>query len=160
MLVIRPDDPASPPVAALLAEHVAFGRAHSPPENAHVLDAGGLAASAVTFFTAWDGDALAGMAALKQLDAAHGELKSMRTASTHLRRGVARALLAYVATEARRRGYGRLSLETGTAAAFAPASALYEAFGFVDGPVFGGYPPSAHTRFMIMTLQPESRCPN
>lgn len=152
MFSIRSDDPNSPPVAALLTEHVAFGRAHSPPENAHVLDAGGLAASAVTFFTAWDGDTLAGMAALKQFDAEHGELKSMRTASTHLRRGVARALLAHIAGEARRRGLARLSLETGTAAAFTPATALYEAFGFVDGPVFGSYPPNSHTRFMTLTL--------
>ena len=152
MLMIRPDDPGSFAVSALLAEHVAFGRAHTPAENAHVLDAGGLDASAISFFTAWDGDALAGMAALRELDPVSGEVKSMRTAAAHLRRGVARALLDHLVAEARRRGYRRLCLETGTAAAFAPANALYEAFGFVDGPVIGGYPPSAHNRFMMLAL--------
>jgi putative acetyltransferase len=149
---IREDDPANPAVATLLAEHVAFGRAHSPPENAHVMDADGLAADAITFWTAWDGDALLGMVALKRLAADEGEVKSMRTATAALRRGVARALLDRLIGEARARGYTRLRLETGTAPAFAPANRLYEAARFIDGPVFGGYPASPHNRFMFLDL--------
>jgi putative acetyltransferase len=141
-----------PQVQALLAEHVQFGRAHSPAQNAHVLEASGLEAPAITFWSAWDGKALAGFVALKELAHDHGEVKSMRTASSLLRRGVARALLDHVVAAARARGYARLSLETGTAAAFAPANALYEAAGFADCPVFGGYPESAHNRFMTMAL--------
>ena len=149
---IRPEPPTAPDVLALLAVHHAFGRAHSPPENAHVLDAGGLSAPGVSFYVARVDGALAGFAALNELDPAHGEVKSMRTHPDALRRGVASALLAHLAAEARARGYRRLSLETGTAPAFHPANRLYEAFGFVDGPLFGGYPPSPHNRFMFLSL--------
>ena len=152
MIEIRRDDPASPALAGLLALHVADARAHTPPENAHVLDAAGLSSPAVTLWSAWADDRLAGMAALKQLDAAHGEIKSMRTAPDALRRGVARALLAHIVATARTRGYARLSLETGTAPAFTAANRLYESAGFVDGPVFADYPVSPHNRFMTLDL--------
>ncbi len=152
MIEVRPDHPASPALAALLAIHVAGARAHTPAENAHVLDAGGLAAASVTLWSAWDGDELAGFGALKELAPDHGEVKSMRTAATHLRRGVAAAILARIVAEARARGYARLSLETGTAPAFDAANRLYESAGFVDGPVFGGYPASPHNRFMTLDL--------
>jgi putative acetyltransferase len=141
-----------PQVATLLAHHRAQALASTPMENAHALDMAGLAAPYITFWSAWAGDALAGFAALRELDARHGEVKSMRTHPDWLRRGVARALLGQLMFESRARGYARLSLETGTAPSFAAANALYEAAGFVDGPVFGGYPPSAHNRFMTLEL--------
>jgi putative acetyltransferase len=141
-----------PDVQTLLAEHHAFGRSHTPAENAHVLDLGRLRDPAITFWTAREGGALLGMVALKELDSTHGEVKSMRTATAALRRGVARALLGYLIAAARGRGYVRLRLETGTHPAFDAANRLYEAAGFVDGPVFGGYPVSAHNRFMTMAL--------
>ncbi len=149
---IRQDDPANHAVADLLAQHVAFGRAHSPPENAHVLPAEGLRSPAITFWTAWDDATLLGFVALKEIGAARGELKSMRTAPAALRKGVGRALLAHVIETARRRGYTCLSLETGTSPPFDPANRLYETAGFIDGPVFGGYPPSRHNRFMHLEL--------
>lgn len=151
-IVIRQDDPTSPALGELLALHVAFGRAHTPRENAHVLEPAALAAEAVTFWTAWDDDALAGMAALRELATDQGELKSMRTAPGHARKGVGRALLAHVVATARTRGYTRISLETGTAPPFAPANALYERAGFVDCEAFGGYPASPHNRFMTLAL--------
>lgn len=152
MICIRQDDPLSPAVAGLMAVHLAEARASTPAANAHALDARGLADPAITFWTAWDGGTLAGFVALKQLDAGHGEIKSMRTAASHLRRGVARMLLDHALGEARTRGFARISLETGTAATFLPANALYESHGFVDGPVFGGYPPSPHNRFLTLLL--------
>jgi len=152
VIAIRRDDPRSAAVAPLMALHLAASRAQTPAPNAHALGADGLADPAITFWTAWDRDMLAGFVALKQLDPDHGEVKSMRTAPTHLRRGVARALLGHVLAEARARRYRRISLETGTAPGFAPANALYEAAGFVDGPVFGHYPPSPHNRFMTLAL--------
>ena len=144
--------------AALLRCHHDEAHASTPRENAHVLDAGGLRAPGVAFYAAWDGEALAGIAALRDLEPGHAEVKSMRTAPAHLRRGVARALLAHLIAAARDRGIARLSLETGTAPMFAPANALYEAHGFVDGPVFGGYPASPHNRFMTLALQ-DAPCP-
>jgi len=143
------DDPA---VQELLRFHVATAHAETPAENAHALDLDGLRDPAIGFVTAWDGETLLGMGALKQLDARHGEVKSMRTAPGQQRRGVARAILSHLIATARARRYTRVSLETGTAPFFAPANVLYEAFGFVDGPVFGGYPPSPHNRFMTLTL--------
>lgn len=93
-----------------------------------------------------------GVAALKALSPTHGEIKSMRTSPDHLRKGVSRALLNQILLTARDRGYTRLSLETGTAPGFDPANRLYESFGFVDGPVFGGYRASEHNRFMTLEL--------
>ena len=152
MIGLREGGLDHPAAIDLLRLHLAESRAETPGENAHALDLAGLADPAISVFTAWDGAALAGIGALKALDPRHGEVKSMRTAPGHLRRGVARTLLAHLIAVSRQRGYTRLSLETGTAPSYGPANALYEAAGFVDGPVFGGYPPSPHNRFMTLAL--------
>lgn len=141
-----------PDVRTLLALHRAESLGSTPRENAHALDAAGLRQSDVSFWTAWDGHTLLGMAALRELAPDHAEVKSMRTAPTALRRGVARALLDHLIATARARGYARLSLETGTAAMFAAANALYERAGFADCEPFGGYPASPHNRFMALAL--------
>jgi len=141
-----------PDVQALLALHRGESLASTPRENAHALDLSGLSQPGVSFWTAWDGDTLLGMAALRELAPDHAEIKSMRTAPAALRRGVARALLDHLIATARARGYTRLSLETGTAPMFAPANALYEAAGFRDCSAFGGYPASVHNRFLARTL--------
>lgn len=138
-LELRVDDLRGPEVRALLEEHLAFAHEASPPGAVHALDLDALRRPDVTFWTAWTAGALAGCAALRELDATHGEVKSMRTARSHLRRGVARALLEHVIATARRRGYRRLSLETGNTDAFAPARRLYEQFGFVVCPPFADY---------------------
>ena len=152
MIEIREGGLDDPQVGALLGEHIADMHAETPIENAHALDAAGLRDPAISFWSAWQLDDLLGVAALKQLTPDHGEVKSMRTAAEHLRRGVSRALLNQIVLAARDRGYTRLSLETGTAPGFDPANRLYENYGFVDGPVFGEYPASPHNRFMTMEL--------
>ena len=81
-----------------------------------------------------------------------GEVKSMRTAQTHLRRGVAARMLGHILAEARRRGYGRLSLETGSMAYFAPARALYARAGFSPCGPFGDYVDDPNSVFMTRTL--------
>ena len=141
-----------PDVQALLALHRAESLGSTPRENAHALDLDGLRQPTITFWTAWDGDTLLGMAALRELSPDHGDIKSMRTAPAALRRGVGRALLDHLIATARARGYTRLSLETGNAAMFGPANAMYEKAGFIDCAAFGGYPESAHNRFMTMLL--------
>ena len=143
-----------PQVQALLAYHLTNTTVDSPPENRHALNLDGLRDPAISFWSAWELDALLGIAALKELAPGHGEIKSMRTSPEHLRKGVSRALLNQILLTARDRGYTRLSLETGTAPSFDPANRLYESFGFVDGPVFGGYPASPHNRFMKLDLIP------
>lgn len=147
---IRRDDPNNPAVAHLLSEHVAEQHGNVPAGFAFALDAGGLSAPDVAFWTAWDGDVLAGFGALKQLDALAGEVKSMRAAVRG--RGTGRAILATIVSEARARGYRALYLETGTSDAYAPALALYRRTGFVACDAFADYRPSPHNQFLTLTL--------
>ncbi|MFC4728278.1 GNAT family N-acetyltransferase [Coralloluteibacterium thermophilus] len=149
---IRIDPLTGPAIAALLQEHLDDMALHSPPESVHALDLERLRRPGITFWTAWEDGALLGCAALRALDAEHAELKSMRTARAHLRRGVAAALLRHVMEEARRRGFRRLSLETGSPAAFLPARALYTRFGFVLCGPFGNYGPDPYSVFMTRAL--------
>jgi putative acetyltransferase len=141
-----------PEVAALLREHLRGMAALSPPESIHALDIDALRRPDISFWSAWQGDALLGCAALKQLDVRHGEIKSMRTAERHRGRGIASHLLRHLIDEARRRGYARLSLETGSMAGFAPARALYAKHGFVSCAPFADYTDDPNSVFMARTL--------
>lgn len=152
MIDIQQDDLSGEPTRALLALHLDGMRANSPPGGVFALDLSGLMARNVTVWTAWIDGTLAGIGALKILDDGGGEVKSMRTHPDHARKGVGRALLVHIIGEARRRGVKRLSLETGSNAAFEPALALYRAFGFVDGPAYASYEPNPFSRFMHLTL--------
>lgn len=150
---IRRDDITDPRVLRLLNEHRESMFDHSPPESVHALDIEGLRQFDVTFWTAWDGDDLLGCGALKEIDKRHGEVKSMRTAAAHLRKGVARCILDHMTSEALRRGYERLSLETGSADAFEPARRLYTAAGFEDCGPFEGYVEDPYSVFMTKRLE-------
>ncbi len=149
---IRLDNLRGPEIAALLATHVAFCRATSPPESTHVLDLDALRAPGISFWSAWEGASLLGCAALKELDPTHGEVKSMHTAARHRGRGVGLRLLEQVVGEARSRTYRRLSLETGSMAAFASARGLYARFGFVECAPFGDYRLDPNSVFMTFEL--------
>ncbi|XID96170.1 GNAT family N-acetyltransferase [Paenibacillaceae bacterium WGS1546] len=107
----------------------------------------------VTFWTAWEDDELLGCGALKELDGEHGEVKSMRTAAAHLRKGVARRMLQHIVDEAKRRGYRRLSLETGSMESFLPARSLYESFGFRYCAPFATYKEDPYSAFMTKELE-------
>lgn len=152
-LNIQRGDPDNPQVVALLREHLESMAVVSPTGCVHALNLSGLRATDVAFWTAWQGDRLAGCGALKQLDATHGEIKSMRTASTYLRQGVAAAMLEHIINVARKRGYHRLSLETGSGEAFEPACALYEKFGFNRCGPFGEYVDNAFSVFMMLDIE-------
>lgn len=146
------DDLSGPEVAALLEEHLRGMAEDTPPESVHALDLDGLKRPEITFWSAWDGPDLMGCGALKDLGGGHGELKSMRTAEGHLRKGVAAGLLAHIVTEARRRGFKRLSLETGSPDSFIPARKLYEKFGFEYCGPFADYEEDPYSVYMTMTL--------
>ncbi|GIU17745.1 MULTISPECIES: GNAT family N-acetyltransferase [unclassified Shewanella] len=139
-------------VLALLQAHHEDMASHSPPESVHALDVSGLEADDVSFWSLWRKDELAGCGALKQLDTAHGEIKSMRTSNKFLRQGVAQMLLDHIISEARLRGYQRLSLETGSMAAFIPARKLYQQFGFKECEPFGDYKQDPYSSFMTLSL--------
>jgi putative acetyltransferase len=147
---IRIDDLSGPEIAALLAEHLECMVEVSPPESRHALNLDGLRRPDITFWSAWDEAGLAGCCALKELDASHGEIKSMRTAKAHLRKGVATMLLKHLLQEAQRRGYRRLSLETGSMPYFEPARTLYRKFGFSPCAPFAAYRDDPNSVFMAM----------
>jgi len=149
---IKQDDLSNPAVLALLEEHLHSMTLHSPPESIHALPLEELKHPAITFWSVWDDDELMGFGALKELAPDHGEIKSMRTASAHLRKGVARRLLEYMIAEAAQRGYARLSLETGSMAAFEPARELYRRFGFNYCAPFGDYVEDPNSVFMTRAL--------
>lgn len=146
------DDLTDPDVIALVELHLRAAHENSPPGSVFALDLTGLRDPRVTVWSAWDGDRVVGLAALKQLDDRHGELKSMRTAPNALRRGVARMLLDHVIGEARARGYRRISLETGTSASFAAAHALYEQAGFTACDPFGPYSDRAFAAYYTIDV--------
>ncbi|HTI45216.1 MAG TPA: GNAT family N-acetyltransferase [Casimicrobiaceae bacterium] len=149
---IRLDDLTGPAIHALLEEHLRNMYELSPPESVHALDLTSLRKPDVTFWTLWSDGELLGCGALKELDRSHGEIKSMRTAMDHRRKGVARAMLEHIIGEAQRRRYARLSLETGSQPAFEPARRLYESFGFTYCPPFGDYRDDPNSVFLTRVL--------
>lgn len=149
---IEIDDLSRPEIHALLEEHLQNMYAVSPPESVHALDLAKLRQPGITFWSAWNGPLLLGCGALKELDAEHGEIKSMRTPSALRRQGAGRAILSHIIEVARSRGYGRLSLETGSQEAFEPARQLYESFGFARSGPFGSYAEDPYSVFMTMRL--------
>lgn len=143
------DDPR---VVALLHLHLDRARAETARGSAHALDLSGLRAPEVSFWSAWEGDELLGIGALRQLDAGHGEIKSMHTAEAARGRGVASAVLREIMAAARGRGMRRLSLETGSWAYFLPARALYARHGFVECGPFADYREDPNSVFMTLAL--------
>jgi len=146
------DNLTGPEIHALLNEHLQSMYELSPPESVHALDLEKLRVPEITFWTIWEGPLLLGCGALKELDKTHAEVKSMRTPAAHRGKGAGRALLAHIIETARSRSYQRLSLETGTAAAFHPAHRLYESAGFVYCGPFGEYVDDPHSVFMTTVL--------
>jgi putative acetyltransferase len=144
---ISVDDPRKPELRALLERHLAFCLSETPPEHSFALDVNRLLDPAVTFVSYRDGGTVLGVAAIKELDAESGEVKSMHTAAAARGRGVGRALLSHLLDTARARGYQQVFLETGTTPGFAAARALYESAGFTPTGPFGGYPQTEDNTF-------------
>lgn len=149
---IRRDDLSGEDVRALVARHLEGMRETSPPDSVHALDVDKLKGPGVQFFVARTGGRVAGMGALKRLDAAAGEIKSMRVADEFLGRGVGSAILEHIVEEAKAAGMTRLYLETGSSAAFAPALALYQGAGFEFCGPFAGYVEDPFSRFMTREI--------
>ena len=143
------DDPR---VLALLDDHVRTAAAETAVGSAHALDLDGLRSADMTFWSAWDGDTLLGVGALKRLSSSHGEIKSMHTSPTHRRAGVGTAMLRHIIEAARTMGVTRLSLETGSWAFFHPARALYRNHGFAECLPFGDYVADSNSIFMTLEL--------
>jgi putative acetyltransferase len=152
MAIIKLGDFGDDRVKELLTRHLEGMHANSPPGHVFALDWSELQRSEISFYTLWEGDDLLGVGALKELEPRAGEIKSMRTADAHLRKGVAAMILTHIIAEARQRGYTRLSLETGSGPAFEPALKLYRKYGFIEGAAFGGYEKSNFNQFLHLDL--------
>lgn len=149
---IKLDDLSGSAIAQLLEDHLRDMHIHSPPESVHALDLDKLREPDITFWTVWSGEKLAGCGALKELDATLGEIKSMRTPPEFRGKGAGKLMLKHIMNEARRRGYKRLSLETGSMAAFEPARRLYESHGFQPCGPFADYILDPNSVFMTIEL--------
>ncbi len=149
---IRSDDLTGKKIADLLREHIENMHEMTPPESVHTLDLEALRSPDITFWTAWERSELLGCGALKELDSRSGEIKSMRTAKAHRRRGVASKILEHIIKEAERRAYDRLYLETGAMPEFAPARALYTGYGFEYRGPFADYIDDPNSVFMTLAL--------
>lgn len=149
---IRVDDLSGDATRALIASHLAGMHDTSPPESVHALDIEALRDPAITFWSAWLNSRLAGIGALKRLDAARGEIKSMRVDDRFRGSGVGRAILRHIMHEARERGMTSLWLETGSTADFIPARRLYESEGFVECGPFEGYALDPFSIFLTRAL--------
>lgn len=150
--IIKLDDLSSPAIAGLLSEHLQDMHEQSPPESVHALDQDELKKPEITFWAVWDNETLVGCGALKELDAEHGEIKSMRTANAYRGKGAGKIILRHIIDEARKRNYSRLSLETGSMAFFNPARGLYESHGFEYCGPFADYTLDPNSVFMTMEL--------
>ena len=142
------DDLTGHEIAELIGEHLHTMTLHSPPESIHALSLDHLKKPEITFWSAWEQGELVGCGALKELDQQHGEIKSMKTSSQHLRKGVAKQMLEHIIMEAKKRGFKRLSLETGSMDAFKPARKLYASFGFQYCDPFSDYVEDPNSVFM------------
>ena len=153
---IREDDLTGPEIAALLDEHLTDMHAITPAESVHAMDLQALRSDpSVFFWSLWEDDSLLGCGALKLLDADSGEIKSMRTAQAHRRRGVAARLLEHIIEQAQRQGLTALYLETGSMVEFAAARALYERYGFEYCEPFADYAEDPNSVFMRRSLAAE-----
>ncbi len=149
---IRVDDLSGDAIRALITRHLEGMHDTSPPESVHALDLEGLRHPSITFWSAWIGGELAGIGALKEIDAERGELKSMRVDDRFRGSGVGRAILLHIMAAARERGMTSLWLETGSPDDFVPAQRLYESEGFTRCGPFEGYTDDPFSVFMTRTL--------
>lgn len=153
-LIIAVADPAAADVRSLLNRHLSFAQVQSPPEHVHALRSRAWADPDLTLFGARRDGSLVGVGAIRRLDETHAELKAMHTLAEARGQGVGRAMLAHLLREAGARGYRRVSLETGTMDAFAPARALYHKAGFRPCPPFAQYTVNPYSICMTLALDP------
>ena len=149
---IKIDDLCGSEIAEFLEEHIREMKSVSPPESKHALDLKGLRKPEITFWTVWNARRLIGCGAIKELNADHAEIKSMRTAASYRGKGIASMLLEHILKEAKLRGYRLIYLETGSMPFFVPARNLYAKYGFKNCAPFSTYKEDPNSVFMYREL--------
>jgi putative acetyltransferase len=150
--IIQPESPLNADLTLLFERHTQAMHFQSPPESIHMLDASKLAAPDITFFVMRDGADAIGMGAVKRIDDAHGEIKSMHILAERRGQGLSRQILDHLLDHARNMGLKRLSLETGAQSSFMPAQSLYRSAGFVDCAPFEGYTLDPNSVYMTRLI--------
>lgn len=156
-LQIRPADLDADDTRALISAHQTSMYGSSPAESVHAIGIEAMTHPAIIMWEARIEDDLAGIGGLKLLDAQHGELKSIRVHSSHLKQGVGRALLRHIIADAQRRGMTTLWLETGSTDDFIAARRLYKSEGFSFCAPFGSYSDDPYSAFMVRSLSTPER---
>lgn len=141
-----------PQLSGFLQAHLDDLAPTAPADSRHALDLGALRHPSVRLWIGRDRDAVVATGALAHLEAGHEELKSMRTDPARRGEGIARRMLGLLLEDARARGVGRVSLETGSMEFFAPARALYEQAGFTRCGPFGSYRDDPNSTYLTRTL--------
>jgi putative acetyltransferase len=149
---ISEEHPLTPDLSLLFDRHTADMHADTPPESIHMMDKGALAAPGIRFFVLRDGGVPLAMGAVKRIDDAHAEIKSMHVLTEARGRGLSKAMLDHLIAAARADGFQRLSLETGVQPTFVAARALYARAGFDECGPFEGYGPDPNSVFMTKML--------
>lgn len=151
-LTIAQESPLGADLALLMTRHTADMHADTPPESIHMMDAGQLATPGIWFFVMRDAGNPVAMGAFKRITDTHAEIKSMHVLTEARGRGLSRAMLDHLLSEAKAAGFTRLSLETGVQPTFIAARALYLKAGFEECGPFEGYSLDPNSVFMTRTL--------
>lgn len=149
---VREIAPGAPEVSNLIATHLELMRASSPACSVHAMTAERLTASGARFFAIFAAGEAVAMGAIAVIEPGHGELKSMHVRQSMRGQGLAGVMLAHLLSTAREMGLIRVSLETGSQEAFAPARAFYGRSGFDTCLPFAGYTPDPNSVFMTRVL--------
>ena len=137
--VAVPCEPTDPRILPLIEAHLTLMYASSPACSVHAMDASALEDAGANFVAVFDGDRAVAMGALKDHGSGLGELKSMHVAADVRGAGLADTVFEALLDKARTLGLERISLETGSQEAFAPARRFYERRGFEPCPPFADY---------------------
>ena len=119
-----------PEVDELLNNHFIELRAASPEGSAHVLDIAGLKTPSIRFWSLWEDKKLFGCGALKFLENAHGEFKSIRVHDNFRNKGNGIKVINHLIDKAKMLNIKRISIETGASDFFIPARKLFQKCNF------------------------------
>ena len=136
MIEIRPADPTTPDIQAIITAHLEHSWAATPETSCHTMTVDEMAKEpGLRFWALYDGKQALGCGALKPLPDGTVEVKSVHVVEAARGRGFARKIMEYLEREARAAGHAALVLETGSDVlpAYDAARALYERVGFVAG---------------------------
>ena len=139
-------------VHELLVKHFIELRSVSPKGSTHVLDIAGLKSSSIKFWSLWEGDTLIGVGALKFLNKAHGEFKSIRVNDKFRNKGYGLEIINHLVNEARKLDIKQLSLETGAGNFFQNARKLFSKCGFKSCDPFSHYEKDVNSVYMSMLI--------